>query len=189
MDGCSAVKIFQTQQRDEGFLLLTFWNHRVGKLGLSPITHCHLKLWSKHTYSEAPEWLEGRASTRGCGEMKRSKESEARFVPLCHYPHFLATAGQLPCNEGQFQGFSTWNTHTKLWSKYPYTEIPLSLNLGLYIITTSPALCITVMKKTSICSPWLIMMFTVTEPLLPLSHTQTSTNRLICFGWFYVLLV
>lgn len=114
MDGCSALKIFQTQQRDEGFLLLTFWNHRVGKLGLSPITHCHLKLWSKHTYSEAPEWLEGRASTRGCGEMKRSKESEARFVPLCHYPHFLATAGQLPCNEGQFQGFSTWNTHTKL---------------------------------------------------------------------------
>lgn len=153
MDGCSAVKIFQTQQRDEGFLLLTFWNHRVGKLGLSPITHCHLKLWSKHTYSEAPEWLEGRASTRGCGEMKRSKESEARFVPLCHYPHFLATAGQLPCNEGQFQGFSTWNTHTKLWSKYPYTEIPLSLNLGLYIITTSPALCITVMKKPASAAP------------------------------------
>lgn len=28
MDGCSAVKIFQTQQRDEGFLLLTFRSWR-----------------------------------------------------------------------------------------------------------------------------------------------------------------
>lgn len=57
MDGCSAVKVFQTQQGDEGFLLLTFWSWRplVGKLSLRPITHRHLKLWSKHTYSEASE--------------------------------------------------------------------------------------------------------------------------------------
>lgn len=92
----------------------------------------------------------------GCGEMKkkRSKESEAWFFPLCHYPHFLATAGQLPCNEGQFRGFSP-GMHTKLCSKEPYTQIPLSISLypGLYIITTSPAFCITVGIKAASAAP------------------------------------
>lgn len=54
----------------------------------------------------------------GCGEMmrKRSKDPEAGLVPRCHYPHFLATVGRLPCNEGRFQEFSPGTCKIQQWS-------------------------------------------------------------------------
>lgn len=121
-------KKFPPQQRDEGFLLLAskVGHQWMGKLCSSPITHCYLKMQSKHIYSEALAWTEKRASARGCGEMKRSKESEAWFVPHCHYPHFLATVSKLPCNEGKFQGFLP-GTH-KILQWLP--EIPRTFTLG-----------------------------------------------------------
>lgn len=93
-------------------------------------TRCRLKLWSKHTYGEASAWWTRRAQARECAEMKRKRSEELGvwLVPHCHYPHFLATVGRLPCNEGQFQGFSP-GTHTHNSAVFLLTEVSLTLSL------------------------------------------------------------
>lgn len=124
MAGCSEVKHFNCSCVRSFSTNPLSWGSLSGKLNICvwDLSHGAASQDDQNPLRQAFTLSESRASLQKWGterdglacwwlwreglEEEHQRELDARLIPHCHYPHFLATVCELPHNEGHFQGFA-----------------------------------------------------------------------------------